>query len=66
MINCDAPRESKKVYITHMLCPACAKRLINLGGVIPVLYAEDTSRTGGVEMLESVGISVPKYGADSK
>lgn len=62
VINCDAPRESEKiVYVTHMPCPACAKRLINLGSVKRVVYAEPISRTGGIAMLESVGIVVDRY-----
>jgi len=62
VINCDAPRESPKiVYVTHMPCPACAKRLINLGSVARVVYAETISRTGGIAMLESVGIAVDRY-----
>ena len=34
VINCDSPRQTEKyVFVTHVPCPACAKRLINLGGV---------------------------------
>ena len=34
IINCDSPRELEKfVFVTHLPCFMCAKRLINLGGV---------------------------------
>src|SRR5438045_9297255 len=34
VINCDAPRFIEKiVFVTHLPCVACAKRLINLGYV---------------------------------
>ena len=32
VINCDAPRETKKfVLVTHLPCAACAKRLMSNG-----------------------------------
>lgn len=34
MIHCDAPRSEPKIALCSKLpCPACAKRLINLGGI---------------------------------
>ncbi|MDA9189711.1 deoxycytidylate deaminase, partial [bacterium] len=34
VINCDSPRDvHKNVFVTHLPCVACAKRLINLGNV---------------------------------
>ncbi|NDB70379.1 MAG: cytidine deaminase, partial [Methylocystaceae bacterium] len=34
VINCDSPRHVEKiVFVTHLPCVACAKRLINLGNV---------------------------------
>src|SRR5438552_4979340 len=39
VINCDSPRALEKhVFVTHLPCVACAKRLINLGGVRRVYY----------------------------
>src|SRR5471030_1747537 len=42
VINCDSPRAVEKhVFVTHLPCVACAKRLINLGGVRKVLYQNE-------------------------
>lgn len=61
-INCDSPRQIEKyVFVTHLPCPACAKRLINLGNVRRVVY-EDSYRDGtAIELLETVGIEVRQY-----
>ena len=65
VINCDAPRETKKfVYVTHLPCAACAKRLINLGNVEKVVYLNDYRKRDSVELLESVGIPVIKFPRD--
>jgi dCMP deaminase len=41
-INCDVPRATPKiVFCTHLPCVMCAKRLINLGGVVKVYYDID-------------------------
>ncbi len=59
VINCDAPRETKKfVYVTHLPCVACAKRLINLGNVEKVVYRNNYRKTEAVGLLRSVGIEV--------
>lgn len=59
VINCDAPRATEKiVYVTHLPCVQCAKRLINLGNVKEVYYAEDYRIRDSVELLKSVGIRV--------
>jgi dCMP deaminase len=61
VINCDAPRMIEKVvFVTHLPCAQCAKRLINLGNVKRVIYGEDYRLKTSIEMLESVGISVAK------
>src|SRR5271157_5122725 len=42
VINCDAPRQVEKiVFVTHLPCMMCAKRLINLGNVRRVYYRTD-------------------------
>jgi len=59
VINCDSPRLVEKiVFVTHLPCVACAKRLINLGHVKAVYYGEDYRIRDSLQMLESVGIRV--------
>lgn len=57
VISCRASRrESKVVFTTHLPCVACAKRIIQLGGVEMVYWAEPYRVTRGLELLEKVGI----------
>ncbi|MCM2324234.1 MAG: deaminase [Oligoflexia bacterium] len=59
VINCDSPRFIEKVvFVTHLPCVACAKRLINLGNVKAVYYAEDYRLKDSLDLLRSVGIQV--------
>jgi dCMP deaminase len=59
VINCDAPRSVEKyVFVTHLPCVACAKRLINLGNVKAVYYAQDYRVKDSIQVLESVGIRI--------
>ncbi len=59
VINCDSPRQVEKVvFVTHLPCVACAKRLINLGNVRQVYYGEDYRLRDSLELLKSVGILV--------
>jgi dCMP deaminase len=61
VINCDAPRHTEKVvFVTHLPCVACAKRLINLGNVKRIFYGQDYRLRDSVEILQSVGIEVKK------
>jgi dCMP deaminase len=61
VINCDAPRHTEKVvFVTHLPCVACAKRLINLGNVKRIFYGQDYRLRDSVEILTSVGIEVNK------
>lgn len=61
VINCDAPRHVEKyVFVTHLPCMACAKRLINLGNVKGVFYKEEYRLRDSVTVLESVGIRVQR------
>lgn len=56
-INCDIPRTRPKiVFCTHLPCKACAKRLVNLGGVRKVYYDQDYRLKDGLEVLKAVGI----------
>lgn len=57
VINCMASREQEKVvFTTNLPCPYCAKRLINLGGVVNVYYHTDYRIRTGLELLEAAGI----------
>jgi dCMP deaminase len=61
VINCDAPRHTEKVvFVTHLPCVACAKRLINLGNVKKIFYGQDYRLRDSVEILKSVDIEVNK------
>lgn len=64
VINCDSPRQVEKiVFVTHLPCVSCAKRLINLGNVRQVYYGEDYRVRDAIELLESVGIMVKQLDA---
>jgi dCMP deaminase len=59
VINCDSPRHVEKiVFVTHLPCVACAKRLINLGNVKQLFYGEDYRLRDSIELLKRVGIPV--------
>ncbi len=59
VINCDAPRSIEKVvFVTHLPCVACAKRLINLGNVKAVFYGQNYRIQDSIKLLNSVGITV--------
>jgi dCMP deaminase len=62
VINCDAPRHTEKfVFVTHLPCAACAKRLINMGNVKKVIYKNHYRNRDSLDMLESVGIEVQQF-----
>lgn len=59
IINCDVPRYVPKiVFVTHLPCIMCAKRLINLGGVQRLYYEHDYRIHDGVDLLGRAGIEV--------
>lgn len=59
VINCDSPRSTEKVvFVTHLPCAMCAKRLINLGNVKRVIYAHDYRTRDSVDLFAQVGITV--------
>ena len=59
VINCDALRSVEKhVFVTHLPCVMCAKRLINLGNVRKVFYAESYRVTDSIDVLTKLGIDV--------
>ena len=62
VINCDTPRETRKfVFVTHLPCAACAKRLINLGNVEKVVYRNGYRKIDAINVLEFVGIKVHQF-----
>jgi dCMP deaminase len=59
VINCDSPRSVEKiVFVTHLPCSACAKRLVNLGNVKSVYYSEDYRKKDSIEILKACKIEV--------
>lgn len=59
VINCDAPRSTEKyIFVTHLPCIQCAKRLINLGNVKKIYYDQDYRIRDSIDLLKSVGIEV--------
>lgn len=59
VINCDSPRHVEKVvFVTHLPCVACAKRLINLGNVKQVYYGNDYRIRDSIGILNAVGIEI--------
>jgi dCMP deaminase len=64
VINCDAPRETRKfVFVTHLPCVACAKRLINLGNVEKIVYKHAYRNADALDILKAVGIRVYQFAA---
>lgn len=62
IINCDAPRGTQKiVYCTHQPCKMCAKRLVNLGDVVRVVYHAPYRLKEGLDVLEAAGIKFEVY-----
>ncbi len=62
VVNCDAPRaEEKFIFITHLPCVMCAKRLINLGGVKTIYYASEYRTSTSKELFATVGIELIKF-----
>lgn len=63
VINCDSPRSVEKyVFVTHLPCTGCAKRLVNLGNVKRVYYKDDYRIRDSIVILEKCGIEVVKLG----
>jgi dCMP deaminase len=57
VINCDSPRQVEKfVFVTHLPCAMCAKRLINLGNVKKVFYRQDYRKRESIELFSQVRI----------
>lgn len=62
VINCDSPRHIEKyVFVSHLPCSACAKRLINLGNVKKVIYGYDYRKRDSLDILSAAGILVERF-----
>jgi dCMP deaminase len=58
-INCDSPRYVEKyVFVTHLPCTACAKRLINIGNVKKVFFEEDYRNREAIGLFKATGIEI--------
>lgn len=52
VINCDSPRYVQKViFVTHLPCAMCAKRIINLGNVIRVVFKHDYRSRDSIQIF---------------
>jgi dCMP deaminase len=61
-INCDAPRYVEKyVFVTHLPCVQCAKRLINLGNVRRVVYKQDYRVRDSIPVFNQAGIEIRQF-----
>lgn len=59
VINCDAPRSVEKiVFVTHLPCEMCAKRLINLGNVKKIFYLNEYRKRSAVSLFQLVKIPI--------
>ena len=59
VINCDSPRQVEKfIFVTHIPCLLCAKRIINLGNVRRVIYKEEYRSRDSIPLLIQAGIEV--------
>lgn len=57
VINCDSPRSVEKiVFVTHLPCASCAKRLINLGNVKQVVYCTEYRLLDSITFLQKANI----------
>jgi dCMP deaminase len=54
----------KYIFVTHLPCASCAKRLIQIGNVRKVFFLEDYRKREGVQLLTQVGIEVFKIEND--
>jgi len=58
-INCDSPRYVEKyVFVTHLPCTACAKRLINVGNVKKIFFEEDYRNREAISLFKATGIEI--------
>ena len=59
VINCDSPRQVEKfIFVTHVPCLPCAKRIINLGNVRRVIYRKEYRSIDSIPLLIQAGIEL--------
>ncbi len=59
VINCDSPRQVEKfIFVTHVPCLPCAKRIINLGNVRRLIYRKEYRSIDSIPLLIQAGIEV--------
>lgn len=59
IINCHTQRfVSKHVFVTHSPCMMCAKRLINLGGIVHIFYDTLYRDDSPIKILKDCGIKI--------
>ena len=59
VINCDSPRYIEKdIFVTHLPCAACAKRIINLGNVRRVIFETDYRLRDSIALFKIAKIKV--------
>lgn len=62
VVNCTTSRESTKiVLVTTLPCVACAKMMINMGGVVRVIYKTAYRSTESIEWLKRADIEVEHH-----
>lgn len=62
IIKCREPSTTPKiVFCTHLPCKACAKRIINLGGVKKVIYLNDYRLKESIQLLKFVETDIVQY-----
>ena len=61
IINCDSPRYVEKImFVTHLPCVQCTKKIINLGNVKTVYFNEFYRSDESLEYFEKAGINIEK------
>jgi dCMP deaminase len=66
VINCDASRTVEKIiFVTHLPCRMCAKRIINLGNVKRVIFKYDYRKADAVELFAIAKIELMRIKGDS-
>lgn len=60
LIKCDFNNpKPKKMYLTHVPCPVCAKCIVN-AGIEKVYYLNNYTILEGLDILEDAGVKIEK------